>query len=267
MTPVEAAIPHEHKSHPAAPNHWNRGSDLQYTQRMLYHAPPVSSVPAGWPRPPTSFINDFMSIGSHQLPALPPHWHQDPAAIAWMASRHMMLPLTLATAAQHPHNYSSGSIPSGLVHPHNGTLPPPPPSRRYSPTLSTPGGSPDKLFFPCEICGKSFTAKDTLRQVCTSTSISKFNGIIQTDSTANLSFLFNSTCWLTHSLGPLSASSVTPDSPRSSIWTRTLSSINHEHLNTDQMFRVKLNQSSPVCSDDDDDEKRNLSVICFTQAR
>lgn len=80
---------------------------------------------------------------------LPPHWHQDPAAIAWMASRHMMLPLTLS--APHPHNYSSSSTSSSIAsggshahYPHNGTA--------------------DKLFFPCEICGKSFTAKDTLHQ-------------------------------------------------------------------------------------------------------
>jgi len=84
--------------------------------------------------------------------ALPPHWHQDPAAMAWMASRHMMLPLTLAAPHPHNNNNNNNSINSinscmasgSQVHPHNGSV--------------------DKLFFPCEICGKSFTAKDTLHQ-------------------------------------------------------------------------------------------------------
>ena len=160
---------------PPPNNHWNRGPDLQYTQRVFYAPPLAATVPAGpppptvgpppspaaaaqmsmWPRPPA--YTNFMAMNS-SLPAMPPHWHKDPSAMAWIASCHMMMPMTMA-GAQHPHNY----MPSAPVHIHNGIM-----TNGHLPNLCSPvnmtGAAADDVF-PCEICGKSFTAKDALRQV------------------------------------------------------------------------------------------------------
>jgi hypothetical protein len=141
---------------------WNRGpGDLQYAQpRSFYHSVTVPSTPPHsssnmWPpRQPT--FSDFMSL--NPLSAIPPQWHQDPAAMAWIASRHMMLPMT-----GHPHNYNS---PLGH-HAHssttNGVMQP----RLYSPTSSSSTNpiANEDIVFSCELCGKSFNAKETLRQV------------------------------------------------------------------------------------------------------
>lgn len=156
------------KSSAAGPpsNSWNRGpSDLQYAQpRSFYHPatvpsalpppppPPPLSAPNMWPpRQPT--FGDLMSLS-----AIPPQWHQDPAAMAWIASRHMMLPL-----AGHPHNYP---VQHGHAHTANGALQQQQP-RLYSPTTSSSANpvANEDVVFPCELCGKSFTAKETLRQV------------------------------------------------------------------------------------------------------
>lgn len=144
---------------------WNRGpGDLQYAtqSRGFYHpatsAPPPSSANMWPPRQPT--FGELM--GLNPLSAIPPQWHQDPAAMAWIASRHMMLPM--AGHPQHPqHNYP---VPHGHAHTANGGLQP----RLYSPTSSSsanPVAPNEEPVFPCELCGKSFSAKETLRQVIT----------------------------------------------------------------------------------------------------
>ncbi|XP_057377952.1 transcription factor HIVEP2-like [Daphnia carinata] len=126
---------------------WNRG-DLQHAQpRGFYHpstaATAHSSANTWPPRPP--MFGDVMSL--NPIPAIPPQWHQDPAAMAWIASRHMMM-------AGHPHNYTSGHH----AHTTNGTMQP----RHYSPTTSS--STNEDTLFACELCGKSFIAKDTLQQ-------------------------------------------------------------------------------------------------------
>lgn len=148
----------ETKSNPL----WNRGpADVQYAQPRGFYHPAISAPPPSaanvWP-PRQSTFGELMSL--NPLSAIPPQWHQDPAAMAWIASRHLMLPM-----AGHPHNYP---IPHGHAHTANGILQPPPPPRLYSPTSSSSGNAVaanDDPVFPCELCGKSFISKETLRQV------------------------------------------------------------------------------------------------------
>jgi hypothetical protein len=138
---------------------WNRGpGDLQYAQPRggFYSGPPHSSStmwPPPQPRQPA--IGDLMSLGN-PLSAIPPQWHQDPAAMAWIASRHMMLP-------GHPPTYTTPHH-SGGHHTTNGVAMQP---RLYSPTSSSSSIAANDVdvVFPCELCGKSFNAKETLRQV------------------------------------------------------------------------------------------------------
>ncbi|XP_046648974.1 transcription factor HIVEP3-like isoform X2 [Daphnia pulicaria] len=137
---------------------WNRGpGDLQYAQPRggFYSGPPHSSStmwPPPQPRQPT--IGDLMSLGN-PLSAIPPQWHQDQAAMAWIASRHMMLP-------GHPPTYTTPHH-SGGHHTTNGVAMQP---RLYSPTSSSSSIAANDVdvVFPCELCGKSFNAKETLRQ-------------------------------------------------------------------------------------------------------
>lgn len=173
---------------------WNRGPcDLQYAQpRGFYHSVTVPSASPHsasnvWPsRQPT--FGDFMSLNS--LSAIPPQWHQDPAAMAWIASRHMMLPMT-----GHPHNYTT---PLGH-HAHNSTTNGAMQPLLYSPTSSSstnPVATEDTVF-PCELCGKSFNAKETLRQVLEGILFIILFCLIILVSLS----LFFSTCWLTLSRG------------------------------------------------------------------
>jgi hypothetical protein len=135
---------------------WNRGpGDLQYAQpRGFYGGPPHSSSTM-WPPPQQPTIGDLMSL-SNPLSAIPPQWHQDPAAMAWIASRHMMLPMT-----GHPPTYTTPHHGGHHAHTTNGAMQP----RLYSPTSSSSIAANDDVVFPCELCGKSFNAKETLRQV------------------------------------------------------------------------------------------------------
>jgi len=146
---------------PAINHHWNRGSDLLYSQQtdFLHSVTAPSShfqMPSIWP--PRPAFSDFTSLNS--LPGMPPPWHQDPAAMAWIASRHMMLPPNFAGQTL-PHNYSMSH--ASQARDPNGELQP----RLYSPTSSSASASVPvaDAIFPCEICGKTFSLKDTLRQV------------------------------------------------------------------------------------------------------
>lgn len=203
-----------------AVNHWNRGSDLQYSQQL--HSATTSSLPLPstthfqmpsiWlPRPA---FNNFTSLNS--LPGMPPPpWHQDPAAMAWIASRHMMLPLTLAGQSL-PHNYS---ISHSQTRDPNGVLPP----LRLYPISSSASASVPVVedIFPCEICGKTFPLKETLRQV--SNLFEKKKRLFFYN---NAFFIFStmhsfSTCWLMHNLAPSFASFAMLDSPLKNTWSRT----------------------------------------------
>ena len=140
-------------------HHWNRGSDLQYSQQteFLHSVTAPSShfqMPSIWP--PRPAFSDFTSLTT--LPGMPPPWHQDQAAMAWIASRHMILPPNFAGQTL-PHNYSMSH--ASQARDPNGDLQP----RPYSPTSSSSSASVADAIFPCEICGKTFLLKDTLRQV------------------------------------------------------------------------------------------------------
>ncbi len=191
------------------PNHWNLGSDLQYNQQQVfYHPGSVSSTaaPPPLPPPPPSQLSgmwlhrppaysDF--IGLNPLTGMPPHWHQDPAAMAWIASRHMML-----AGQAHPHNFP---MPPGHSM-SNGALPP----RHYSPSSTASNHfASEEPIYSCEICARPFTSKDSLRQVC---SIFVYVTILYTP---NIIFLIhlNSTCWHTPSHVLLSASFAMLDLP------------------------------------------------------
>jgi hypothetical protein len=78
--------------------------------------------------------------------------------MAWIASRHMILPPNFAGQTL-PHNYSMSH--ASQARDPNGDLQP----RPYSPTSSSSSASVADAIFPCEICGKTFLLKDTLRQV------------------------------------------------------------------------------------------------------
>lgn len=162
---------------PPRVGHWNAGPDLAYGQQHAYYhpvtvpslpplsasaGPPPSQLAGIWPPRQPNF-GDFIT-GLNPLSGIPPLWHQDPSAMAWIASRHVMLPPTLANQA-HAHSYG---MPLANVRPDhvNGSLSNGNhPSGLYSPNSSGTLLPSEDSTYPCELCGKTFTAKETLRQV------------------------------------------------------------------------------------------------------
>ena len=155
--------PAEAKLAPNPPSHWNRNSEMasSYNQRPVYYHPgngppppptglPPHSALSMWPRPPSGY-GEFIN----PLSTMPPHWHQDPAAMAWIHHR-LMMPMP-PSGAPHPHNYmTSGHLAHGV----NGT--------RLNQSPSTSNSSAvhsEELVFTCDICGKTCNSKDSLHQV------------------------------------------------------------------------------------------------------
>ena len=110
-----------------------------------------SSMPM-WPRAAAAAAyGDYVNPAA----AMPAHWHQDPAAMAWIAASHQRLIM--------PHPHSAFHGPNG-AHPALGRL------ASHSPSAASAGGGGagvEDVLFPCDICGKHFTSKDVLRQVTT----------------------------------------------------------------------------------------------------
>lgn len=145
---------------PSRAAQWGVAPELPYGQPQLYYPHPNALPPHAWPgRPGRPKFAEFVPLG-HPMAALPPHWHQEPAAMAWMASRHLMLPLTIGGPPPAP-SYPAAPMPGYAT---NGPLRA---GRHLSPvpaaSSNVPGPSDDGV--PCDICGKSCANKEQLRQV------------------------------------------------------------------------------------------------------
>lgn len=137
--------------------HWSRSSDLPFSQRLFYHAPgPAAAASQMWSssaRPTSAGVVPhpaFVGVDFTNPPPITPlatHWHQDPSAMAWIASQRFVHPLshTQTTYMRPSHALANGS------HLHS----PPPHSASVEP----------EPHYACQVCGKAFPTKDSLRQV------------------------------------------------------------------------------------------------------